>query len=60
MQINYRRMAEISQCNMFSLGRSVKIILKALDLHLEPSGTAASLVRVLAQLDIEDKSAEKT
>ena len=53
-------MAEISQCNMFSLGRSVKIILKALDLHLEPIGTESSLVRVLAQLDIEDKSAEKT
>ena len=60
MQINYRLMAEISQCSMFSLGRSVKIILKALDLHLEPIGTESSLVRVLAQLDIEDKSTEKT
>ena len=60
MQINYRLMAEISQCRMFSLGRSVKIILKALDLHLEPIGTESSLVRVLAQLDIEDKSTEKT
>ena len=60
MQINYRRMAEIAQCNMFSLGKSVKIILKALDLQLEPIGTESSLGCVLAQLDVEDKSAEKT
>lgn len=60
MQINYRRMAEIAQCNMFSLGKSVKIILKALDLHLEPIETDLSLRRVLAQLDVEDRSAEQT
>ena len=59
MQLTYRSMAEIVQCNMFSLGRSVKIILNVLGIHLEPVGAESSLMRVLAQLSVVDKPCEK-
>lgn len=59
IQLTYRRMAEVADCNMFVLGRSVKIILKALNIQLDPLGVEAMVLSVLSQLSVTDKSCQE-
>ena len=59
MQLTYKRMAEVAECNMFILGRSVKIILQALDINLANVAVESMLLSVLSQLSVADKSCEK-
>jgi len=59
MQLTYKRMAEVAECNMFLLGRSVKIILQALDMKLASVAVESMLLGVLSQLCVADKSCEK-
>ena len=59
VQLTYKRMAEVAECNMFMLGRSVKIILQALGIKLEYVGVESTVLSVLSQLSVADKSCEK-
>lgn len=59
MQLTYKRMAEVAECNMFLLGRSVKIILQALDIKLAHVAVESMVLSVLSQLSVADKSCEK-
>jgi len=59
LQLTYKRMAEVAECNMFILGRSVKILLQALDIKLEYVGVESMVISVLSQLSVADKSCEK-
>ena len=59
VSLTYKRMAEVAECNMFILGRSVKIILRTLNITLEPVGVEPMVVSVLSQLSVADKSCEK-
>ena len=58
-QLTYRRMAEVAECDMFRLGRCVKIILKALDINLDPLSSESLVVCVLSELSVFDRSCEK-
>lgn len=59
IQLTYRRMAEVVECNLFLLGKSVKIILKALNIQLDPLGVESVLYSVLSQLSVTDKSCKE-
>ncbi|KAJ7373565.1 hypothetical protein OS493_011168 [Desmophyllum pertusum] len=59
IQLTYKRMAEVAECNMFLLGKSVKNILKTLDITLDPLGVEAVVLGVLSQLSVTDKSCKK-
>lgn len=59
IQLSYRRMAEIAECNMFALGKSVKAILKALNIQLDPVGVESTLLNVLSLLSVTDKSCKE-
>ena len=59
VQLTYKRMAEVAECNMFILGRAVKTILQALNIKLEHVGVESMLPSVLSQLSVADKSCEK-
>ena len=59
VQLTYKRMAEVAECNMFILGRSVKIILQALNIKLEYVGVESMVQSVLSQLSVANKSCEK-
>ena len=59
VQLTYKRMAEVAECNMFILGRAVKIILQVLDIKLEPAGVESIVPSVLSHLSVADKSCEK-
>lgn len=59
IHLTYRHMAAVAECNMFQLGRCVKMILKALDIKLDPLSVESLIPCVLSELSVLDNSCEK-
>jgi len=59
IQLTYRHMAEAAECNMFQLGKSVKNVLKALDIKLDPLSVESIILRILSELSVLDTPYEK-
>ena len=59
IQVTYRRIAEVAECNMFLLGRCVKIMVKALDIKLDRLSVESLVVNLLSDFSVHDSSSEK-
>lgn len=59
IQVTYRRIAEVAECNMFLLGRCVKILVKALDIKLDRLSIEPLVVKFLSNFSVHDSSTEK-
>lgn len=59
IQLTYRRMAEFAECNMFLLGKAVKVLVKSLDIKLEPLTVESLIPCILSELTVMDSSCEK-
>lgn len=59
IQLTYRRMAEFAECNMFLLGKAVKVLVKSLDIKLEPLTVESLIPCILSELTVTDSSCEK-
>ena len=59
IQLTYRRMAQFAECNMFVLGRCVKIVSKSLGIDLDPVNVESLIIRNLSELSVSDSSCQK-
>lgn len=59
IHVTYRHMAEVAECNMFLIGKCVKIISKALHINLAPLNVESLVLRILSELSVSDNSCER-
>ena len=56
--MTFRSMSQKAECNMFHLAKTVKIILRAVGIHLEPMSLSGLVSIVFSQLLVFDESCE--